>query len=151
MTTHEGPSEPPRVHLPPPPISEAPPLDLNDPSLEPVEASNPDAGAEVTVSHILIMHAGSKRKPPQVTRSQTEAEQLALQVLAQARDGADFGELAAKYSDEPGAAQRKGRLPPFTRPQMVKAFSDAAFQLEPGSISDVVETEFGYHIILRHD
>ena len=89
------------------------------------------------------------RANPAVTRTKEEAEKRAKEVIKKAKAGADFGKLAGEYSDEPNAAQRKGELGSFTRQRMVKPFADAAFQLKPGQISDVVETPFGYHVIKR--
>jgi peptidyl-prolyl cis-trans isomerase C len=67
-------------------------------------------------------------------------------VLALARKGGDFSRLARKYSEGP-SARNGGDLGYFARDGMVKPFSDAAFALQPGQISDVVETQFGFHII----
>ena len=68
------------------------------------------------------------------------------QIREQLIDGADFAEIAKKYSDCPSAANG-GNLGFFGRGAMVKSFEDAAFALMPGEISEVVETPFGYHII----
>jgi len=70
-------------------------------------------------------------------------------VLGRLRSHALTFDEAVAYSDEPGAAGRKGALGSFSRQRMVKPFSDAAFALKPGEISEVVETAFGFHIIWR--
>jgi parvulin-like peptidyl-prolyl isomerase len=100
-------------------------------------------------SHVLIQYKGSTRADPKITRTKEEAKKLATEVMAKAKKGQDFAELARKYSDEPGAKDRAGSLGKFTRQTMVKAFSDATFALKPGEISDVVETQFGFHVIKR--
>ncbi len=76
------------------------------------------------------------------------AEKLALaeEVLAKLKDGKDFAMLATRYSDDNSAAQG-GDLGFFARDRMVKPFADAAFSLEVGAISGIVETDFGYHIV----
>lgn len=75
--------------------------------------------------------------------ARVEAESLLERVHA----GEDFAELARIYSDDPGTASLGGDLGWFRRGRMVRAFEDAAFRLVDGEISDVVETDFGYHII----
>lgn len=71
----------------------------------------------------------------------------AEEVLQRARAGGDFTKLVEQFSTEPGAKESGGDLGWFGRGQMVKAFEDAAFALGEGQISDVVQTQFGYHII----
>ncbi|MBU4561937.1 peptidyl-prolyl cis-trans isomerase [bacterium] len=76
-----------------------------------------------------------------------ETEEDANNLLLQLKEGlTDFAELAKEKSIGPSAPSG-GDLGFFTRGQMVKEFEDAAFSLEPGEISDVVQTQFGYHII----
>jgi parvulin-like peptidyl-prolyl isomerase len=104
---------------------------------------------EIGARHILIMHKGSKARPEHVERSRDQAKKLAQEVLARIRGGAKFQQMVAKYSDEPGAAERGGDLGVFERHIMVKSFSDTAFALKVGEVSEVVETPFGFHIIQR--
>lgn len=97
---------------------------------------------ERRASHILVRVDASdgeaKRK---------EARAKAEKLLAQARAGGDFAALAKANSEDPGSAAGGGDLGLFTRETMVKPFADAAFKLKEGEISDVVETEFGLHVI----
>lgn len=95
------------------------------------------------------------RAGPTITRSKEEAKKLAAEVLAKAKKGQDISALAKQYSDEPGVKDNNGKpgsggsLGKFTRNRMVKPFADAAFALPPGGLSDVVETDFGFHVIKR--
>src|SRR5690606_26783371 len=99
-------------------------------------------GLQVRARHILF------RMAPDAAPAQRDSVlALAREVRAQALAGRDFADLAREYSDEPGAAERGGDLGFFTRGQMVAPFEEAAFALEVGQISDVVETPFGLHLI----
>lgn len=69
------------------------------------------------------------------------------EVAAKLKQGEDFAELAKEYSDDTGTKERGGDLGFFERRMMVQPFDEAAFNLEVGEISDIVETQFGYHII----
>lgn len=100
----------------------------------------------VRASHILISHKGAPKTG--ATRTQEEAKQLAEELLARVQAGEIFEDLAEAYSDCPSSA-RQGDLGFFGKGRMVKPFEDAAFGLEVGGISGIVETEFGYHIIKR--
>lgn len=106
-------------------------------------------GDAIGASHILVAYRGATRAKPTVTRTKEEARALATKLAAQAHQpGADFAKLARDVSDGPSGIEG-GALPKFGRQQMVKPFSDAAFALKPGEVSDVVETNFGFHIIKR--
>ncbi|MCA8961416.1 MAG: peptidyl-prolyl cis-trans isomerase [Planctomycetes bacterium] len=100
----------------------------------------------IRASHILLMYAGSSRSS--ATRSQEEAQTQIQDLRDQIAGGADFATLAAEHSDCP-SGQQGGDLGQFGRGQMVPEFEKAAYGLEIGGTSDVVETAFGYHLIQR--
>ena len=102
---------------------------------------------ERRASHILIkVDAKASAQDKQAAKAKAQA------LLAQVRKNpAAFAELARKNSDDPGSAANGGDLDFFGRGAMTPAFEEAAFKLKKGEISDVVETPFGYHIILLTD
>jgi peptidyl-prolyl cis-trans isomerase C len=96
----------------------------------------------VHASHILI-RTGEQADAAAKAKAKTQADDL----LAQIKKGANFADLAKKFSQDPGSATNGGDLGFFSKGQMVPAFEQAAFGLKPGQTSGVVETPFGYHII----
>ena len=120
------------------------------PAPPPAPPPTPAAPEEqVAASHILVAYAGAMRASPTIKRTKDEAKKRAESILARARKGEDFGKLADENSDDPSAKLNHGSLGKFGRTQMVKPFADAAFGLKPGSISTLVETPFGFHVIKR--
>ena len=113
---------------------------ISDDEIKAFYDKNPDEFSGVRASHILIRPEGFDEE------SKTKARTTAEGILKQARSGADFAELAKKHSAD-GSAQQGGDLGFFTKSSMVPPFANAAFALQPGQISDVVETQFGFHII----
>ncbi len=101
---------------------------------------------EVSASHILI---GVPENAPAEVANQKREEAEAI--LARVREGDDFAELARKHSDDPGSAGEGGELGYFGRGMTVASFERVAFSLQPGQISDLVETPFGFHIIKVDD
>ncbi|MGH9405790.1 MAG: peptidylprolyl isomerase [Terriglobia bacterium] len=99
----------------------------------------------VKVSHILFKTTGETPQQQQQTLA------LARKVLAQVKAGGNFAELATKYSQDTGSAQKGGELGWIQRGQTVQAFENAAFSMKPGEISNLVKTEYGYHIIKVED
>jgi parvulin-like peptidyl-prolyl isomerase len=94
-----------------------------------------------TVQHILLL-----------TQNKSNTEKAAIykrmkKILEKARAGEDFGLLAQTYSEDPGSKDRGGLYEDFTRDTMVKPFSDAAFSVPIGELSDIIETRYGYHIL----
>lgn len=98
--------------------------------------------AQVHARHILI-----RVDPNQGPEAREAAKKKAEEVLGMVKGGKPFEELAKKFSQDPGSAKNGGDLGFFPRGQMVKPFEDAAFNLRAGEVSDLVETQFGYHLI----
>jgi parvulin-like peptidyl-prolyl isomerase len=120
---------------------------LNDIFEEEISVSEEDilkvynADKTASVRHILLG-----------TQEKTEEEKADIHkkmegILARAKDGEDFGELAKAYSEDPGSKDNGGLYEDFGRGQMVPPFEEASFSVPIGEISDIVETDFGYHII----
>ncbi len=102
---------------------------------------------ERRASHILI---ASPKTAPAADREKAKAK--AQELLAQVKKSPDtFADAARKNSQDPGSAPNGGDLDFFARGSMVKSFEDAAFGMKKGDISDVVESEFGYHVIKLTD
>lgn len=95
----------------------------------------------VHAQHILFMTVGKTDAEVEEIRKKAE------DVLKQAKKGAKFDELARKYSEDPGSKEKGGDLGWLVQGQTVPEFEKAAFSLPPGSISDLVKTQYGFHII----
>jgi parvulin-like peptidyl-prolyl isomerase len=93
------------------------------------------------VRHILIMTQGKSDQEKAAARTKIE------DILAKAKAGADFAELAKQYTEDTGSKDSGGLYSDFPRGRMVKPFEDAAFSVPVGEISGVVETTYGYHIL----
>lgn len=99
---------------------------------------------QVRAAHILIRF----RNRTGETRPKEEAEALIKQLRERALSGESFEALAMEYSEDPSAKRNKGDLGFFGRGKMVKSFEEKAFEMrEPGEISGVIETGFGFHVL----
>ncbi len=95
------------------------------------------------VSHILIP-AAADAKPAEKEAAKKKAETILVELR---KSPGKFAELAKQNSQDPGSAEKGGDLGVVTTGMMVKPFEEAAFKLKSGETSDIVETEFGYHIV----
>ena len=94
---------------------------------------------QVRASHILLKTEG---------KDENEVRKKAEEILKEAKaPGADFAALAKKYSEDEGSAKNGGDLDYFGKGRMVPEFEQAAFSMQPGQISDLVKSQFGFHII----
>jgi len=100
-------------------------------------------GERVRARHILI------RVPADATKDQKDAALKKIKdIQAQLKKGADFSDLAKKYSEDPQSKDRGGDLGYFSKGEMVPSFEKAAFATPVGQVSDIVQSDFGYHLIL---
>ena len=104
-----------------------------------LKAYNQDKTA--TVRHILLMTQGKSDSEKVEIRKKMEM------ILEKARKGADFAKLANEYSEDPGSNKNGGIYENFGKGHMVKPFEDEAFSVPIGGISNIFETQFGYHIL----
>lgn len=116
-------------------------------------ADDCDGPRQVRASHLLVKHRDSRRpsswREEHITRTKDQAIEELNKYIAMIESGeATFEDLASKYSDC-SSAKRGGDLGFFERRQMQKPFEDAAFGLDIGSTSSIVETDSGVHIIMR--
>lgn len=94
-----------------------------------------------TVRHILMLTQGKNDSEKAMIYQKMEG------ILQRARSGEDFAKLAKNYSEDPGSKDRGGLYENFSRRDMVAPFAEASFTVPVGEISDIVETNYGYHII----
>ena len=94
-----------------------------------------------TVKHILLLTQGKSEQEKAGIYKKMQG------ILARAKNGEDFDQLAATYSEDPGSKDKGGLYEDFERGTMVKPFEDAAFSVPVGELSDIIETQYGYHIL----
>lgn len=103
----------------------------------------------VRASHILLSTVDAQKN--ELTEAQkAEKRKKAEELLKRARAGEDFAKLAKEFSEDPGSKETGGEYT-FPRGRMVPEFEAAAFSLAPGQVSDIVTTQYGYHIIKLHE
>jgi hypothetical protein len=119
-------------------------MGLDDAELRAAYEADPDW--ELEVAHVIRLV-----EPGDTPGEREEARLVAAEVQRRAAAGEDFAALAAEYSEEPRAAERGGRLQPGREGSWVPEFWEAAVELEPGEVSGVVESPFGYHVIRLED
>jgi parvulin-like peptidyl-prolyl isomerase len=103
---------------------------------------------KVHTRHILVRYAGAKNAGPEVTRTKPEAIARVNQLRNALLDGEDFAAVARANSDDSSAAQG-GDVGSVGRGRLAPEYEIAAFALQPNQLSNVVETEYGFHLIQR--
>ena len=99
------------------------------------------------VRHILLMTIDPTTRTTLSTNTVAAKRKQIDGLLKQIRAGTNFAALASQYSEDPGSKANGGELPEFTRGQMVPEFESTAFSLTNNQVSEVVTTQFGYHIL----
>ncbi len=112
-------------------------------------SAGPAAPETIVARHILIQFIGCKRADAKIVRTREQALKVAEEVERRLKAGDDFAHLVVDFSDEPNAISRGGSLGRFGHGVMDKVFENAAFKLQPGEISPIIETSFGFHVIQR--
>ncbi|MFA5789337.1 MAG: peptidylprolyl isomerase, partial [Candidatus Gracilibacteria bacterium] len=112
-----------------------------------IEQETKEIEANVSARHILVAYQGAERAGTDVTRTKEEALARIQEVQTKLNEGGSFEDLAKEYTDDATGKDNGGDLGIFGKGQMTQAFEDAAFALDVNGVSEVVETEFGYHLI----
>ena len=101
----------------------------------------------VKAQHILLLTINPETRAP-LSDDVIKAKRAQIDdILKKAKAGDDFSKLATQYSEDPGSKEKGGELPPFGKGDMVPQFEAAAFAMQTNTISDVVTTAYGFHII----
>ena len=102
---------------------------------------------KISASHILIMHIDSDNTRSNLTKveARSKIEEIKKKLIKDLNNFRDF----AQQNSDCASSQNGGELGEFGRGMMVKEFEEAAFNLDIGQMSDVVETQFGFHLIKR--
>ncbi|MBL6764284.1 MAG: peptidylprolyl isomerase [Verrucomicrobiae bacterium] len=104
----------------------------------------------VRVAHILVSTRNSRENRPLTDQEKRAALSKAEALLKRAKAGEDFAKLVEMFSEDPGSKSHGG-IYAFARGQMAVEFETAAFALQPGQLSDVIETGYGFHVIKMLD
>jgi parvulin-like peptidyl-prolyl isomerase len=137
---------------------------VTDADVEQYYKEHPEEFEEVRARHILISTSPEPEAPPSgtdkdkkdadkkpKTLTKDDAKKKAQAILDRVKKGEDFAKLAEENSADPSSKVKGGDLGYFTKGAMVAEFDKVAFSLKPGEVSDLVETQFGYHIIKVED
>lgn len=100
----------------------------------------------VRASHILLSTIDTLTERPVSEAVRKEKEAKIREIRERVLNGEDFAKLAKEFSEDPGSRDRGGEYV-FARGEMVKPFENAAFSLKPGEVSDIVESQYGFHVI----
>jgi parvulin-like peptidyl-prolyl isomerase len=122
---------------------------ITDPDVKKFYDENPakfEEQEKVRASHILLSTRDRATSTELSEEQKAAKRKTAEELVKRARAGEDFAKLAKEYSEDPGSKDKGGEYT-FPRGQMVPEFEAAAFSLKPNEVSDVVTTQFGYHII----
>lgn len=106
-------------------------------------------GDMLAMKHVLVMYDGARRAPQTITRSKEQAKVRAETALAKLKLGATFESVVTEYTDDPRGAKLGGDLGTFSRGSLPAEMENALAPLAVGEMSGVVESPFGFHVILR--